>query len=194
VNGGKAGLNSYAIIINKCNFLEDEEFQSGGEADLRMLLMGPKMKVATAKTLFAPLHPALKGRNKVLPMPLIKQFILDDVSAPPIIVQEASDIDTRDLLAALEEADAKWIKVSEDIKNLTEAAKESEMRNNEALQKALEQVRLAQEQAQTAQEQREEAEKRAEEAKRPRGSWKDEPLWKMASSIFPVLKPFELIA
>lgn len=119
--GARPPQNSYAVIINKCTFLDNPRFVSSGKARIESMLSRPEMNpIPTAAIKFLPLQAELVGKDnaKVIFGGLL-EWVMSS-GAPAIVVVSAQKIDTASMEEVLERMKQEHDEKIARLNNLTE--------------------------------------------------------------------------
>jgi len=108
-NGAVPGANSYAIVINKCAFLDNPRFLQGGSARIESMLSDVKTNpIPSAYVKYLPAIPDIAGQdNAKICFDGLLEWVLG--MAPSIQVVQAETIDTssqEEVIAAMKEEHA----------------------------------------------------------------------------------------
>lgn len=118
--GETPGMNSYAVIINKCEFLGHPSFHKGGQEKIESMLTNPNLNVIpTAHIKFLPVTDALTGQdNAMVAFEGLLEWVL--MRTPKIQVAEAEKIDTSSQEEAIEAMKQEHKAAMERLESLTE--------------------------------------------------------------------------
>jgi len=105
-NGAVPGANSYAIVINKCEFLNSPRFLQGGSARIESMLSDTKTNsIPSAYVRYLPAIPNIAGKdNAKVSFDGLLEWVL--MIAPAIQIVQAETIDTssqEEIIAAMKE-------------------------------------------------------------------------------------------
>jgi len=156
-NGATPGANSYAIIINKCTFLDNPRFLQAGRARLESMLSDSKTNpIPSAYVQYLPAIPEIAGRDNAR---ISFDGLLDWVlrMAPSIQVVQAESIDTNlqeeviaamreEHAAALDQLERLSMEQARELAAASQARREMEARMKEQLAYMEQRARYAEEQ------------------------------------------------
>jgi len=156
-NGATPGANSYAIIINKCTFLDNPSFLQAGRARLESMLSDSKTNpIPSAYVRYLPAMPEIAGKdNARISFDGLLDWVLG--MAPSIQVVQAESIDTNsqeeviaamkeEHAAALDQLERLSVEQARELAAASQARREMEARMKEQLAYMERRARYAEEQ------------------------------------------------